>query len=208
MSARAARAFGLACVLVASCSEPPPPAQLDGSFIIGDATDAPDGRARDAVVRDAIPIDATGEDDGGQDRRDTSPRDADGIDADALAPDAGPPDPCARTATLTLSSSQVRAMSAAIDGLVVDVIATATLSAAACTRIACSPEAPCCNTCTADILLDDALPLAAGVCATRVGCTGDECNLVCSPPVLGFPQTFRGVVRASPARLELMRVLP
>lgn len=202
----------LASVTLLACSDPPPPAgQLDGSFLVGDAPAAPDAVPRDATVgRELGPTDGDPTADGAM-PGEVGPRDGDApVDMDgAIAPDAGPPDPCAATATVTVTATSALARAGEMEGTLVDVVATATISVAACTALACTPEAPCCNACSADVLLEGVLPLRAGACTPRVGCTGDECNLVCSPPVLGFPQTFRGVVRSAPSPgLELMRVLP
>lgn len=202
----------------AGCADTPPPSQLDGSFVIGDgaAPDArsppdarPDTGSTDAAPDDgAVAADATAEEDAGHEGLDALPRDG-GPSADAEALDGALPDPCARTATITRTASAVVAEAAALDGLWVDVVATATIGPVNCTRRACTPEDPCCNTCTAELLLDGLFPLVAGACAARVGCAGDECNLVCTPPVLGFAQTFRGVVRSAPRpHLELVRTLP
>jgi hypothetical protein len=209
----------LLVALASGCADTPPPSQLDGSFVIGDgappdARPVPDARPTDAqaddgaVVEDgAIAVDGArmdaAEDLGDGGSRDVRP----GLDGEAL--DGALPDPCARTATLTRTATAVVAEIVALDGLWVDVVATASIGPVNCTRRACPSENPCCNTCTADLLLDGQLPLVPGACAARVGCSGDECNVVCTPPVLGFAQTFRGVVRSAPRpHLELVRTLP
>lgn len=209
--------------VLSGCTDTPPPSQLDGSFVIGDGA-APDARpVLDARPTDAQPDGAITEDgalaedgarvDADDDLGDTGPHDArlgdarPGLDAEAL--DGALPDPCARTATITRTATAVVAEIVALDGLWVDVVATASIGPVNCTRRACPSENPCCNTCTAELLLDGLFPLVPGACAARVGCSGDECNLVCSPPVLGFAQTFRGVVRSAPRpHLELVRTLP
>jgi hypothetical protein len=205
--------------VLSGCTDTPPPSQLDGSFVIGDGA-PPDARP----VLDARPTDAALTEDGAaaeddarvdadDDLGDSGPHDAQrgdalpGLDADAL--DGALPDPCARTATITRTATAVVAEVVALDGLWVDVVATASIGPVNCTRRACPSDNPCCNTCTAELLLDGLFPLVPGACAARVGCSGDECNLVCSPPVLGFAQTFRGVVRSAPRpHLELVRTLP
>jgi hypothetical protein len=205
--------------VLSGCTDTPPPSQLDGSFVIGDGA-PPDARP----VLDARPSDAAFTEDGAaaedgarvdadDDLGDSGPHDAQrgdalpGLDADAL--DGALPDPCARTATITRTATAVVAEVVALDGLWVDVVATASIGPVNCTRRACPSDNPCCNTCTAELLLDGLFPLVPGACAARVGCSGDECNLVCSPPVLGFAQTFRGVVRSAPRpHLELVRTLP
>lgn len=203
--------------LVSGCADTPPPSQLDGSFVIGDgaAPDArpvPDARPADAAfvdgatTDDAGPIeDASADDTGAADAR---PGDG-GARPDGETLDAALPDPCARTATLTRTASAVVAEALVLDGLWVDVVATASIGPVNCSRRACPSENPCCNTCTAELLLDGLFPVVPGACAARVGCEGNECNLVCTPPVLGFAQTFRGVVRSAPRpHLELVRILP
>lgn len=172
----------------------------DSSVIVGDA------RPRDAVgpsdagdaggARDADPADTDAAGPGGQDA-------ADG--ADALGSDTGVA--CDPPSDATLTASSALSALGTWDGHVVDVVGTATAAQETCTEIACTPANPCCNRCTAELRIDHLLPLASGPCATSVGCTGDECGLVCTPPVFGI-QTFRGVLRSSPARLELVRVLP
>ncbi len=205
----------LASAALVACSDTPlpPPGQLDGSFLVGDAPAAPDAVARDGAPRLDGALDGgtdlDGDLDDGGPTGDGAIRDGAVISDGGPTGDAGPPDPCTATASVTVTATAALARAAELDGWVVDVVATATLAAPDCTAAVCAPEAPCCNTCSAEVRLDGQLPLRAGRCAPRVGCSGDECNLVCTPPVLGFPQTFRGVVRSAPTPgLELMRVLP
>ncbi|MCC7386803.1 MAG: hypothetical protein IT384_33515 [Deltaproteobacteria bacterium] len=171
----------------------------DSTVIVGDArprdATAPSDAADAGGARDADPADTDAAGPGGEDA----------ADGDALGGDTGVA--CDPPSDATLTASSALSALGTWDGHVVDVVGTATATAQTCTDIACTPANPCCNRCTAELRIDHLLPLAPGPCAASVGCTGDECGLVCTPPVFGV-QTFRGVLRSSPARLELVRVRP
>lgn len=190
-------------MLLAACADDPidPPDDfLDGNVVVGDAR-WPDATPRDTGATDAL-------DGGGLDadaRGD--PADTGGLDADG-ATDAG--SRCEQTPEATLTASSAASEAGMFDGRVVDIVGTATVAALTCTEIACPPEMPCCNRCVAGVQIDALVTLATSTCTARVGCEGDECAQVCTPPILGFPQTFRGVLRDAPGgpTLELERVLP
>ena len=202
----------LVSFLLASCSDTPTPGELDAAnIVVGDASVLDVGLRPDAApAADAIALDATETSSdaavASTDAR-VEPDAAAGNRDAAVEPDATIPPECNGAAIATLTATDALAQAAALDGMIVDIVGTATVGPTRCTRTACPPENPCCNRCSAGIDLEGGLLLTAGPCSGNVGCTGDECNLVCSPPLLGFPQTFRGTVR-SPDALELHRVLP
>ncbi|MFO0724914.1 MAG: hypothetical protein U1E65_14130 [Myxococcota bacterium] len=206
MNARAVPLLGL--LLTFACSDPVSPPTPDAGYLIGDATvsdsgltpidAAPDAAVDAGLLEDAAPPDAA--------LLDAAPRDAGlgGADADP----ADVPDPCSEAPALTTTATGALALVGS-EGAVIDVVGTATITTIGCTDRACGAQDPCCNTCTAEVWIDRVLPLRAGACAATVGCSGDECNLVCSPPVLGIPGRYRGrLVGTSSRALELYRVLP
>lgn len=201
-------ASALLVATFAACSDtPPPPGQLDGNFIVGDGPSTVDALAADALV----PSDRDSGPDAGAE--DAAPLDTGAADArpDATTTpfDGGIVESCVGSTTISLGAAEVVARASSLAGRLVDVVGTATVGPPSCTPSICPPESPCCNACSAELSLDAILPLRTSTCTPQVACQGDECNLVCSPPVLGFPQTFRGVVRDAPTPgLELMRVLP
>lgn len=201
----------LALILCGACSSTPSPPPPDAGYLVGDA------ETQDAVAADRL-ADAEASDlgtDAGTpdlglsadaDPDDARPDSGGGGHEDAALPDAE--DPCRATATQVLTTTQALA-DPGISGMIVDVVGTASVAELGCTEQACPPENACCNRCTAEVWLDGLLPLRTSSCATRVGCEGDECNLVCTPPVLGIEGRYRGrIVDRRGRELELWRVLP
>lgn len=206
MLRRAAALVLLLWPWAAGCSDPIPDPNSDGNVLISDAqidagadsgvTDAGPDAAE--VGLDAAEPDAT---------LDAGPEDL-GQEEDA-GPDGG--SLCDEVSTGTFTASVVLSQAPLLDGQVLEVVGTATTTAPVCSRRACPPESPCCNTCTAQVVLLGGPRLIGSACASFLpGCSGDECGLVCRPPVFGVPQTFRGrlVATASVVNLELHRVLP
>jgi len=79
-----------------------------------------------------------------------------------------------------------------------------------CTPRTCS-DAPCCDACTAEVLLDDALPIDAEDCfAFNPSCLGSPCGLVCSPPLFGTRDVITGRLELSEdeVRLQVLRFGP
>lgn len=207
MSARIRRAALLlaAASLVAACSgDPTPPDDLlDGNVIVGQD---PDAGARDTGVR----VRDAGFRDGGPAPRDGGAVDGgerDGGTRDAGAPDAG--DQCEVTPVATLTAAEAVAEAAARDGLVVEVVGTATRTPYRCTDLPCPEDDPCCNRCVADILVDGVLLVASDACFGAVAqCAGTECAQVCQPALLGVPDRFIGrLVDDDTPRLELFDVI-
>ncbi len=200
----------LGLILSAACSNPPSPPPPDAGYLVGDAetkdAESPD-RAADAEPTDRD-IDVGSSDLGFA--PDAEPSDArtdgGGGGPDGAIPDAE--DPCRAPATRVLTTTQALA-EPGLAGTVVDVVGTASIAEIGCTEQACPPENACCNRCVAEVWLDGLLPLRTSSCATRVGCEGDECNLVCTPPVLGIGGRYRGrIIDRRGRELELWRVLP
>lgn len=203
-----ARVFiaGWILLLAVACSgddDDGPMLPPDGNVIVGED---PDAGPRDAGVRrDGGLVDA-GQRDGGL--RDGGSRDAGSIERDGGPPDGG--DRCQVTPVVTLSAADAVAEAATHDGMIVAVVGTAERTDFACTDQPCPKEDPCCNTCTADILVDAVLGVTADPCyGPRVGCAGTECVQSCQPALLGVPDRFVGrLVNATPPRLELFEVTP
>lgn len=200
----------LALILSGACSSTPGPPPPDAGYLVGDA-ETPDvvgaDRASDVGVAD-LGTDAGAPDLGfAPDAEPADGRpDSGGGAEDGALPDAE--DPCRAPATQVLTTTQALA-EPGIAGMIVDVVGTASVAELGCTEQACPPENACCNRCTAEVWLDGLLPLRTSTCATRVGCEGDECNLVCTPPVLGIEGRYRGrIVDRRGRELELWRVLP
>lgn len=176
---------------------------FDGNYIVGDASplDPTDAGPRDLAPADALSDTGTS----------TSTPDAgaaDGEVQDSEPADLGA-DPCAATPELTLTASAAVAQGAALSGRVVAVNGQLEAGPPTCTERACPTEEPCCNGCTAELLIDGLLPASPSECLPIVGCTGDECGLVCRPAALGTPETFVGYLRQSAGgsvRLELIRL--
>lgn len=199
-------AAALAVLVLVGCQcgtdEPPPDDDLDGNVVIGMGD--PDGGPRDGgPPRDAgdLPRDGGGgTEDGGFD-------DDAGVD-DAGTPDAG--DRCLEPSETVLTSEEAVSDIATWDGHLVTVVGTATRTPYACTDLPCPKEDPCCNECTATILIDGLIEIADDACFGReTGCAGTECAQVCVPAVIGVDERFRGVlVDGAPIRLDLIEVLP
>ena len=176
---------------------------LDGSFVFGDAQPA------DAESIDAGELIDTGE------INDAGPMDDDAASMDA-APDApadagftdtGIPALCGATSTVTVSADDVPSMATELDGQLIIVVGTATAGAVVCPQ-SCTPNDPCCEDCTAPVLVGD-IELSESVCFSSPGCLGNACLLACQPPAPPISEMARylGVFRAGPPlRLELIDV--
>ncbi len=197
----ASRCFRLSVVLAlvataCDCGEGPPPDDtFDGNIIVGDGT-VSDG-AIDATEDASTDIDASSGDSGGEDA----------IDASDATIDAG--DRCSEPPVGVFTASAAVDQVGALAGMIVEITGTATETGLSCSAMACPPEMPCCNTCTATITIEGVLPLVGGSCFSAPGCSGSECAQTCSPALLGLPQRFRGELLdrggAGPA-LELFSV--
>lgn len=200
MASRFFRHSLLVGLVVAGCEcgeDPPPDDVFDGNVIVGDGPVAKDG-GRDSAV-DADLLDGA-----------TDSGTPDGGTADA-ALDAGPQDGgtiCDEMPVATLSATAAAAELDTYEGMVVAVTGTATQGETICTEMACPPDSPCCNTCTATVSIQGVLPLRDSACFTPgPGCSGTECGQVCRPPIIGLPQRFVGrLVNRSGAGLELHSV--
>ncbi len=202
---------GLVLAFVAACSgddDGGPMLPPDGNVIVGEDLDG--GRRDAGPPRDAGPFDGGTRDGGASDGGDVDggDRDGGGADRDGGTRDGG--DLCDVTAVASLSAADAVAEAAARDGTIVEVVGTATHTPYACTDQPCPKEDPCCNTCTANIVVDGVLRLAADPCyGPRVGCSGTECVQSCQPALLGVPDRFVGrLVDGTPPRLELFEVAP
>jgi hypothetical protein len=173
-------------MLACSSSSSPPP-DFDANVLVGDATPIDFGPRADAHLPE----------DGGSPDADSGTQ-----DGDALPPDSGID--CQAAPVLTLSASAAAARASSLDGMMVEVTGTATVGLVACTATVCGASMPCCNSCSAPILLDRVLPLEANASCYphRLGCFGNECTLSCSPPATGVAQRFTGVLHRGPS-LEL-----
>jgi hypothetical protein len=96
---------------------------------------------------------------------------------------------------------------------VITVRGTATASLRVfCTLMACPEENPCCNTCGADLQLCEAgscISLSGDEAGIQVGCSGNECGLICFPFQQGTVHRISGVWRKRASGeyvLELHRV--
>lgn len=180
------------------------PFDFDGNVLIGDASSvALDGSTED------------GGDDAGADRAETGP--SDGATGDANVgdlgpePDAGAPDSgtCSLEPTETLNVTEAEMRAAELDGQVIALVGTATTGTVRCTRISCPADDPCCNTCTAPLLIDGEVAVVASECFEEVGCEGDSCSmlLVCRPPADPVARSYVGRLRMGPPlELELIEV--
>jgi hypothetical protein len=165
----------------------------------GDA--APEDFGTNVIIGDArapVPADAEPDAeaaDGGLDAEPEAGAEAEAeAGLDALPVDTGPD--CSGVPVATLTASAAVAMASRYAEMIVLVTGTASVGARHCTTAMCPPNSPCCNACKAAVSIDGRLPLAAGVCFDRVGCVGNECTLTCLPPVIGIPQSFRGILHA------------
>lgn len=167
-----------------------------------------------------FPVDAgPGRDAGRPDAPDTGggPDDAgdSGVSPD-IGPDGGGPmdagDPCVEAPAFTLSVEEALARSEELDGRIVAVTGVVRAGEAQCGDDPCDDGTSCCNTCRAPLELGGIELLAHPGCAATatVACLGGACDpLVCTPPDLGLPATYRGVLRSSPGlRLELISSAP
>jgi hypothetical protein len=180
---------------------------FDGNFIVGDAEPFDLGPGpSDADPGDRGPGDLP---DLSLDAQDLGLPELGAQDTgDAEPPDLGP-DPCAVQPEESLTASAAVARAAALAGRVLEVSGLLGTGPESCTEIACSIDNPCCNTCFAALALDAVLPVEASNCLPNVGCSGDECGLVCRPAVLGTPGVYVGRLhhdRGQGARLELIEV--
>jgi hypothetical protein len=81
-----------------------------------------------------------------------------------------------------------------------------------CTLMACPAENPCCNTCGAALQLCDAaacITLSGEETGRQVGCSGNECDLTCSPLQQGMESQVVGIWRQRDFGgnvLELIRI--
>ena len=76
---------------------------------------------------------------------------------------------------LDVTSAQLEADPTAYDGRAVRVVDEPHAGPAACTRRGCSPQDPCCNTCSAALVIGQNINLErAG--GSPMGCRGNECN--------------------------------
>lgn len=181
----------------APSSEGPP----DLAFLFGEGEVPEDAPSTELGVADAPGLDA-------------EPGDLDPMDRpipDLEPSDAG--DPCARAPMASLSASEAVRRAVDLDGFVIEVVATASVGAVACTERPCPDGTSCCNSCRAALRLDGVLPLVGGPCVgtATVGCFGNPCDpLVCSPPALGAPARYEGTLRSENdgAVLELHRAGP
>ena len=206
-------AFALAAVsaLASACSDDSGNnTPFDGNFIVGDAAvsdlgPGPSDSGSDDSGRDADAADS------GSDRGplELGPSEAGAADgSDAQASDGGP-DPCAAEVEETLTASAAIARGGSLAGRVVEVAGRLGLAAETCTELACGVDEPCCNTCFAALRLDGVLPVGPSGCLPNVGCSGDECGLVCRPAVLGSPGLYVGRIQHDAnqgTRLELIEV--
>lgn len=182
----------LAVLAVSGCSSDPLiDDTFDGNVVIGDATRVD---SRDAALADAKPdamvTDATSSD--------VITTDSRIVDADL---DAGGEDAmviCADAPVATLTASAAATQARALDGVVVDITATATVGPLSCTEIACGAGNPCCNRCTGPVVLDGIVEILSNRCFASPGCEGTECRVVCMPLTLGIEGTYRGVLRHQP----------
>jgi len=181
-------AFAASVALAAACSDDPGAA--DGgrdatAFISGDASTAEDSGAADAGLDAGVEPDAN----------------LDAGAADGAALDA---DICATEPVEVLTATAARARAGELAGLVVALTGTATRTALDCTERACPEEDPCCNDCTARIVVGEVFLAASECYASEPRCAGNECNQTCRPPLFGLPQTFKGVLSTSTPDLELL----
>ncbi|MEM7674543.1 MAG: hypothetical protein AAF449_00920 [Myxococcota bacterium] len=138
---------------------------------------------------------------------DTGPSDTGSIDADiedtglfdaGSSEDAGDAGAfCNQTAIAEVTAEEAIAQADTLDGEVIVLTGTATSGQQLCTLRACPPNDPCCNVCTADVLVGS-ITFVSSACVDDVGCGGTECGLVCRPPTLGLPGRYRGILRAGP----------
>lgn len=62
-----------------------------------------------------------------------------------------------------------------------------------CTKLKCSDNSFCCNSCGSELVLENSsLTLSSGS-GTFIGCRGNSCNMTCTPET-GRPYLFRGRV--------------
>ncbi|MBI2374470.1 MAG: hypothetical protein HYV07_10795 [Deltaproteobacteria bacterium] len=189
----------LALCALAACADPPVDLGFDGNFVVGDARDRDDAISDlgDTLSAEAgLDVDA--------ESSDAAP--LDGADADSSDRDGGI-EACEATATETLSVLAAIASAPRLDGLVVDVVGTATISS----RATCVPSAtPCKDVCVAPLELSPLLPLESSACFAEIACEGSACGAVCRP-LVGIELRFRGTLRARTgtpsAALELLGVL-
>jgi hypothetical protein len=165
------------------CGDPPPPpdGDFDGNVIVGDAVPSPDAEP-DAGEEDAD----SGELDAADAAEDGGDADAgeDAGDAADAEVDCDPPAVRAVTATVAVAEA------ALLQGMIIEIVGTATVTALACTD--CADAGACTCTCTATTSIEGLVALIPSECFDSPGCAGNECTQVCRPPVLGVEQSFRG----------------
>lgn len=166
-------------VTTLACSEGPPvgPSGFDGGSVIFWRPDAfTTGGPPDLIP--ALPDSGSGE------APDMGGTDLDGAD--------GETDPCEAAAEAVLTATAA-AEASELFGAIVEVSGVATDADVICTSEPCPPDNPCCNTCSGRVVLDGELLLSDSECLTLApGCRGTTCTLVCSPPLLGLPERYRG----------------
>jgi hypothetical protein len=157
-------------------------------------------------------------DGGGQPLVDATASDSGAPDADAgsgdpsdLGPDAGVEpdvgvDPCRVPAVQALSATVAVARPELLGEMVI-VTGTPEPADVVCDAVECPVDNPCCNDCSGAVAIDGVLRLADSACLTlSAGCRGTTCTLVCSPPLLGIAERFRGRLREN-ATLEVFEIL-
>lgn len=145
---------------------------------------------------------------------DLGPEDVD--PGDLAGPDApGEPDlgnPCLEPAAMVLSGEEAMERAAELSGRLVRVVGTASAGEAECGDAPCEDGTICCNRCRASLAVDGLALVPSPLCAptATVACRGGACDpLVCTPPALGVPARFDGVLRGGePPVLELIRFQP
>ena len=179
MSVRHAVLLGLA-LGAAGCADDPIVAP-DASMLVGDALPIPDADSADIGFAP---------------------------DADVGFPDVGFIDGgtiCDETPVATVTATAIADRAAILDGQLVVITGELVANEPRCTDIACPPDNPCCNTCSATLRIGPAM-VTPSDCFAAAGCTGTTCAIVCRPPTIGLPGRYRGILRAGdPVTFELIR---
>lgn len=196
------------------CGSEPPSGHLplDGNVIVGeggidddsgrgDVGDARDGGLDDlGISSDAQPGDVPVAD---ANSRDSSTRDGSSEDAAT--------DPCDEAPSLGMTSEfALDPRAEAYWGRVVEILGTPTVGTSSCAES--EPINGCREACVADVYVDGKVRLVPSMCILgKLGCFGNECSLTCTPPLLGLPQHFIGILDgtsdAQPV-LQILRIEP
>ncbi|MDO8480948.1 MAG: hypothetical protein Q7S65_03970, partial [Nanoarchaeota archaeon] len=98
-----------------------------------------------------------------------------------------------------LTAEQVLASPENYSGKTLTLLATPEPGLTRCTMMACSEENPCCNSCGGQLTIGG----ISGIVIEGSTCSGNECNLSCSPMEQGVSYSITGTLSQKDGRWAL-----